>query len=420
MTVRQLATGTLLAAALLLAAAPTASAQDREFAPVNHPGPALSVDPADLAASIACDANVATADRAPVLLTPGTTVNSREDFGWNWIPALRDADVPVCTVDPVAAPQNMGDHQVRGEYVVAAIRHAYEAGGQRRISIVGHSQGGQIMRWALRFWPDTRPMVDDVVAMAPTNHGAVPVIALCVPNCAPALWQQRTGSRYIEALNSHQETFAGVSYTNIYTIVDEFVQPNLDDTGTSSLHTGDGRITNVAIQDVCPTAVSEHLAVGTYDPVAYALGLDALTHDGPADPNRVGSEVCTQPFMPGVNPLTFATDYGTAGLRVAQELALAPRVDAEPQLRCYVFADCADAVTVPTPDDDQQTSGTPRSPAEPATDDTPAPASSAPVASAAPAAAGALPATGGGSAWMLAGGLSASLGWVLRRPHPLR
>ena len=28
-----------------------------------------------------------------------------------------------------------------------------------------------VPRWALRFWPDTRPMVDDQIGMAPSNHG---------------------------------------------------------------------------------------------------------------------------------------------------------------------------------------------------------------------------------------------------------
>ena len=28
-----------------------------------------------------------------------------------------------------------------------------------------------IPRWALRFWPDTRVMVDHVVGLSPSNHG---------------------------------------------------------------------------------------------------------------------------------------------------------------------------------------------------------------------------------------------------------
>jgi hypothetical protein len=44
--------------------------------------------------------------------------------------------------------------------------------------------------------------------------------------------------------------------------------------------------------------------------------------------------------MPGVNPLTFATDFGSAGAVVATTLATYPHVAAEPPLRCYVTASC--------------------------------------------------------------------------------
>ena len=47
---------------------------------------------------------------------------------------------------------------------------------------------------------------------------------------------------------------------------DFVVTPNLDDTGSSSLH-GGGEIRNVAVQDLCPPDLNEHLAVGTVDNV---------------------------------------------------------------------------------------------------------------------------------------------------------
>src|SRR6202008_2381706 len=97
-----------------------------------------------------------------------------------------------------------------------------------------------------------------------------------------------------------QETFAGVSYTVAYTHTDWVVTPNQDaETGSSSLRTGDGEITNVAIQDICPTDVNEHLAIGTTDNVAYAVAIDALSHPGPADVSNIDPiKVCAQPFQP--------------------------------------------------------------------------------------------------------------------------
>jgi hypothetical protein len=208
------------------------------------------------------------------------------------------------------------------------------------VQIVAHSQGGVVARWALRFWPDLRALVDDYVAFAPPNHGTLVADGLCVPDCAPAVWQQTYHSRFVTAVNSYEETFPEVSYTVIYTHSDEIVQPNLDAHGSSALSGPVGQVTNVAVQDICPEDSSEHLAVGTYDAVAYAIAMGALTHPGPADPRRVAPSVCTGGLMPGVNPTTFAADYGDAAATLAQVMATSPHVPAEPPLKCYVTGTC--------------------------------------------------------------------------------
>lgn len=309
------------------------------YAPVNAPGPPLGVPHARLAASLHCSGDLRGAAREPVLLTPATTVRSDENFAWNYERSFAALGIPFCASDlPGAAAQNMTDIQARGPYITYAIRHMYKL-AHRRIAIVGHSQGGMVMRWSLRFWPDTRRMVRDVIGMAATNHGSAIVPALCLTPCAPALWQQRSDSAFVRALNSGQETFAHIDYTEIFSHTDEFVQPNQDSRGTSSLH-GPGRITNVAIQDICPTDTTDHLLVGTTNAVAAALVFDALSHAGPADPRRIGRGVCAQLFMPGVDPLTGPANIAAAVARVARELALAPRVAAEPPLACYVTASC--------------------------------------------------------------------------------
>lgn len=105
------------------------------------------------------------------------------------------------------------------------------------------------------------------------------------------------GSSYIRALNSFQETFAGVSYTNVYTRFDEVVRPP----ESAGLHTGNGRITNVAIQDICPVDLSEHLALSAANAVGFALAMDALASDGPAGVARVASRGCAQPQIPGLS-----------------------------------------------------------------------------------------------------------------------
>jgi pimeloyl-ACP methyl ester carboxylesterase len=331
----------LAAAVVVGALAVPATASAITYAPVDQPGPPLSVPRGALDASLQCHGDPA-AGPTPVLLVHGTGSNPPDNFSWNWVPALDDLGVAWCTV---ALPGNgMEDVQVGGEYIVNGIRTMHAAAG-RRISILGHSQGGMIPRWALRFWPDTRAMVDDVVGFAPSNHGTASAQLTCQPDCAPAVWQQRDDSEFIQALNSYQETFAGISYTQIYTRTDFVVTPNLDETGSSSLHTGDGQIENVAIQDVCVADASEHLAVGTQSNTAYELALDALTHQGPAVPSRIDpTSVCTTPLMPGINPATFPVDSGNAITNLLQTIATYPHVPSEPALKCYVTASCTPAV----------------------------------------------------------------------------
>jgi triacylglycerol esterase/lipase EstA (alpha/beta hydrolase family) len=326
------ATSLVATACALLA--PAAARAEEKFAPPNRPGQPLSEPAAALAASIDCSANPE-AGRKWVLLIHGTGANSDINWSWNHIPALDALGIPWCTVDlPVGGS---GDLQLNAEYVVNAIRVVYQRSG-RRIGIIGHSQGGMSPRWVLRFWPDTREMVDDLVGYAPPNHGSQSANATCDPNgsCSPSSHQYRTDSLFNAALNSFTETFAGISYTNVYSHADFIATPNQDDSGTSSLHTGKGLIANIAIQDICPAQTTEHLGLA-YDAVAWALAYDAITRDGPAVEARVPASVCAELVMPGVNRATFAADVARA---VALYVAApgAPEINAEPALRCYTLA----------------------------------------------------------------------------------
>jgi triacylglycerol esterase/lipase EstA (alpha/beta hydrolase family) len=314
------------------------SAQAIDYAPVDQPGPRLSVSRADLDASLQCSDGVDGASRTPILLVHGTGSNPEHNFSWNWEPALDKLGIPWCAV---ALPENgLADIQVAGEYVVNGIRTMYARAG-RQISLIGHSQGGMLPRWALRFWPDTRALVDDVIGIAPSNHGTKDAEFSCQSSCAPANWQQSDTAQFTAALNSYQETFPGISYTVVYTHTDEIVTPNFDDTGSSSLHGGGGEITNEAVQDICPLDLTEHNGLGTVDNTAYALAIDALSHPGPADPSAIDPSVCSQPLMPGVNPATAPADAASAAADLLSNEANGPSVPSEPPLKCYVTASCA-------------------------------------------------------------------------------
>ncbi|MFE3188463.1 esterase/lipase family protein [Nocardia sp. NPDC059240] len=321
---------------VVVAATPVSADATSGFGPLDRPGPALSVPDDQLDASISCTANARDSERNVVLFVPGTGFTPQEDYGLSWFRAMDRLGWAYCSVtEPDHA---LGDAQISAQYVVNAIRHVHEISGHK-VDIIGHSQGGTEPRFALRFWPDLRPLVDDYIGLAATNHGSVIADATCngLVGCAPAGWQQATDSNYVRAMNSGQETFAGISYTDIYTHTDEVVQPNFDNTGSSSLHTGDGEITNAAVQDICPFDITDHIGVGTSDPVAYAIALDALTHPGPADPARVSREVCGHIFMPGVDPWTYPARETAIVATAAARLLVHARIPTEPKLDPYVY-----------------------------------------------------------------------------------
>ena len=305
------------------------------YAPVDRPGPALSEAPEKLAAALACSAGLDGTVRTPVLLVHGTSLTPEENWSATYQPALSSLRIPWCTV---ALPdRGTGDIQRNAEYVVHAIREMRRRAG-RPIAIVGASQGGMLPRWALRFWPDLRPMVDDLVGLAPSNHGTTRGHTSCRRECFPAHRQQMDESRFIEALNSFQETFPGISYTNVYTRYDEVLTPP----ESAALHTGGGQITNVAVQDICPLDFSDHITLALANATGFALAMDAFSNPGPGSRHRVGERGCAQPPIPGYSPTRLAA---LTGSYFANRDNGAARVSEEPPLRCYVTGVCITGTT---------------------------------------------------------------------------
>lgn len=296
--------------------------------PQRPQGPALAVEPAALRAALECPQPLATGDRA-VLLVHGTSVTPEENWGWNWQRALPESGFKACTVR--LPDYAFVDIQESSEYVVHAIRAMSDATGAK-VSVVGLSQGGLQPRWAIRWWPDIRERVDDLVMLATTNHGAPFADASCAaPPCLPALWQQRTfGSRFLAALNAGDETPGDVSYTSIYSHADAVVQPTVPVAAAAV----DGAV-NIAVQDFCPGRPVDH-AQHAFDAAVWALGLDALSHDGPLDVARVDPAVCLEVVMPHADTagsvLGGANIYLVAGER---QSTYAGKVEREPPLRDY-------------------------------------------------------------------------------------
>jgi triacylglycerol esterase/lipase EstA (alpha/beta hydrolase family) len=265
-------------------------------APVAAIGPALVTNPADRDRAVRCPP-VFTGAHEPVLFVHGTAGRSEDHWALGYSKILPDLGFDVCTVRlPELA---LGDIQLASEYVVHAVRAIAERSG-KKVDVVGYSQGGLEPRWAIKYWLDVRYLVDDLVTLATPHHGAYSPDELCATgSCHPAVWQMRTGSSFIAALDAEDETPGTIDYTSIYSLDDELVQPAAP-TPTAALAGG----TNIQIQDVCAGRSVSH-GNEPFDAVVYALAVDALTHAGPGDPARALAEhpdLCTQTFMPGLTP----------------------------------------------------------------------------------------------------------------------
>lgn len=302
-------------------------------------GPSLTASATTLRAAMTCPSDLRTAQRQPLLLIHGTALDTESNFSWNWIPALAADGRPYCTLDLVDF--GLGDIQDSAERVVFAIREMAQLSGQR-VQIVGYSQGGLVPRWALKYWPDTRALVEDLITLSGSHHGTVVATPVCLAPCAPSIWQQDARSNLLAALNADGvETFAEVDYTSIYTLTDEVVFPNLfPDSASSTLRNGGDNVVNIPLQSICQAQPAEHLLIGTANPLAWRLALDALDHSGPADPARIDASVCAEVFMPGVTPATFALDFASVGQTIADSLLFGLKTDAEPPLRCYATGSC--------------------------------------------------------------------------------
>ncbi len=155
------------------------------------------------------------------------------------------------------------------------------ATGAQKVSMVGHSQGGMMPRYYIKFLGGKK-VVKDLVGIAPSNHGTAvtgpgsnPISDLVLGSCR-ACRQQSAGSPFLRRLNAGDETPGRVSYTQITTRIDEVVVPH-----TSGYLERGRRTTNITIQDKCRLALAEHLLIPLSTP-ALGITLDALTRRGPA------------------------------------------------------------------------------------------------------------------------------------------
>lgn len=249
-----------------------------------------------------------------MLLVHGTAVTRAQNWRWSYWPALDAAGFEVCWVALPSA--GLDDIQIAAEYVARAAEVMAARSGEA-VDVIGHSQGGVVARWVVKFFA-ARDVVDDLVGFAAPNHGTLAAgQAVAADKCFAACWQLRPDAKFLAALNRSDETPGDVSYTNIFTVNDEFVSP-VESPALAGA-------SNVLIQDLCPGRPVEHLLLAG-DAVTWELALDALTHAGPANPTRISALTCLKLALPGAT-----LDWPRRGADTSEGSFL----DSEPVLRPY-------------------------------------------------------------------------------------
>lgn len=292
--------------------------------------PPLTVSQQKLAGALKCPPRFTHSGREAVLLVHGTGLTAEQSWSWNYSRALPQEGFDTCTV--TLPDQALGDIQVASQYVVYAIERIAARTG-RRVDVITHSQGGMEARWTVRWWPTVRAEVDDLVLLASPNHGIYAAdVCAASGSCWPAVWQMAEQARFLSALNAGSETPGRVSYTDVYSLTDELVEPS----STVPLR-GGANTSNLAIQSICPGRVVHHAGL-LEDAVAGAIVMDALTHPGPADTARIDPTTCLGAFMPYVGAQEALAGNVTLYGNAAQAFAGHSGVASEPPPASYARA----------------------------------------------------------------------------------
>ncbi|WP_431988844.1 esterase/lipase family protein, partial [Streptomyces parvulus] len=230
----------------------------------------------------------------PVVLVHGTFGNSVD----NWLglaPYLKNRGYCVFSLDYGQLPgvpffHGLGPVEKSAEQLDAYVDRVLAATGAAEADLVGHSQGGMMPRYYLKFLGGAAE-VNALVGIAPSNHGTTlagltnllpyfPGVEDLLNEHTPALADQVVGSDVLTKLNAGGDTVPGVRYTVLATKYDQVVTPY-----RSQYLSGPG-VRNVLLQDLCPLDLSEHLAIGLFDRIAFHEVANAL------DPARATPTTC--------------------------------------------------------------------------------------------------------------------------------
>jgi triacylglycerol esterase/lipase EstA (alpha/beta hydrolase family) len=235
----------------------------------------------------------------PVILVHGTFVDMSND--WQALsPLLYDNGYCVFALNYGSSNGSgqlgiyaTGEIAQSAEQLASFVTRVLGATGARKVDLVGHSQGGMMPRYYLRFLGGAAK-VHTLVGLSPSNHGTTVdglfTLAGLIPGATSffglctACEEQAAGSAFLAKLNGGGDTVSGVHYTVIQTANDEVVTPY------ASAFLSGPNVNNILLQNQCILDQGEHLSM-PYDHIADRDVLNAL------DPAHQLAPACT-PVLP--------------------------------------------------------------------------------------------------------------------------
>jgi triacylglycerol esterase/lipase EstA (alpha/beta hydrolase family) len=211
----------------------------------------------------------------PIVLVHGTA----EDEGSNWVsaaPLLANNGYCVYAFDYGQTSLSLEGRVDALNYIQSSaqelsdfVNSVLSRTGASKVDIVGHSQGGMMPNYYLKFLGGASK-VNLLIGLAPSNHGTtvdgLTTLLEQIPGSsllggllavvgAPSIPQQLVGSAFETHLFSGGDTVPGPRYVVIETTHDEIVTPY-----TNAFLSGPN-VTNITIQSQCPTDPTEHIGL---------------------------------------------------------------------------------------------------------------------------------------------------------------
>jgi hypothetical protein len=303
----------------------------------------FSVPEAQLRAAMYIPPTFTWGQKQPILMAPGTGATGSINFQSNMGKLLSQESY----ADPVylnIPGELLSDAQVNAEYIAYALQYLY-ATTNKKPAVVTWSQGSLNAQWAFKYWPSVPKIVTDHVAVSPDYHGTSLAYVLCpgfaLGNsvaCVPSVVQQDYNSQFVTKLRSNGGDSAYVPTTTVYSLVDEIVEPQDGTAASGFLNDARGKgVSNTFLQGAClgePAGLLYMHEGVLYNPVAYALVVDALQHDGPGSFDRVKGQ-CSAVVAPGLSLDDVIETESLIPLAVLNIFSYLPKVFGEPAIKSY-------------------------------------------------------------------------------------